>query len=111
MANTLTSLSPDLYQALDVVSRELVGLVPSVTLDSGVERAAVGQTVRSFVTPQSVATDTTPSNVVPDDGDQTIANKDVTISKVSRYSTHVLIVFANICAWSSLLYSSYFLDW
>ncbi len=81
MANTLTSLSPDLYQALDVVSRELVGLVPSVTLDSGVERAAVGQTVRSFVTPSSVATDTTPSNVVPDDGDQTIANQNITISK------------------------------
>jgi len=81
MANTLTSLSPDLYQALDVVSRELVGLVPSVTLDSGVERAAVGQTVRSFVTPQSTATDTTPSNVVPDDGDQNVDNEQIQITK------------------------------
>lgn len=81
MANTLTNLTPDLYQALDVVSRELTGFIPSVTLDSGVERAAVGQTVRSFVTPQSTASDIAPSNVVPDDGDQTIGNENITISK------------------------------
>jgi hypothetical protein len=81
MANTLTNLTPDLYQALDVVSRELVGFIPSVTLDSGVERAAVGQTVRSFVTPASTAADITPGVTVPDDGDQTIGNQNMTISK------------------------------
>jgi hypothetical protein len=81
MANTLTNLTPDLYQAMDVVSRELVGFIPSVTLDSGIERAAVGQTVRSFVTPASTASDISPAVTAPNDGDQVIGNQDMTISK------------------------------
>jgi len=81
MANTLTNLTPDLYQAMDVVSRELVGFIPSVTLDSGIERAAVGQTVRSFVTPTSTASDISPGVNAPDDGDQVIGNQNMTISK------------------------------
>jgi hypothetical protein len=81
MANTLTNLTPDLYQALDTVSRELVGFIPSVTLDTGVERAAVGQLVRSFVTPAVTASDLTPGVTAPNDGDQVIGNKTITISK------------------------------
>jgi hypothetical protein len=81
MANTLTDLTPDLYQAMDTVSRELVGFIPSVTLDSGIERAAVGQQVRSFVTPASTASDLTPGINAPDNGDQTIGNESMTITK------------------------------
>ena len=84
MANTLTDLTPDLYEAMDVVSRELVGFIPSVTLDSGIERAAVGQTVRSFVTPAVTAGDITPAVTPPDDGDQVIGNQNMTISKSRR---------------------------
>ena len=84
MSNTLTNLIPDLYTAVDVVSRELTGMIPSVTLDAGIERAAVGQKVRSHVAPQSVATDITPAVTPPDDGDQVIGNKDITISKARR---------------------------
>lgn len=81
MANTLTNLTPDLFESLDVVSRELVGLIPSVTLDASVARAAVGQTVRSPVAPASVAADITPGQLPPNTGDQTFTNKVITISK------------------------------
>lgn len=81
MANTLTSLAPDLYAALDTVSRELVGLIPSVSRDSGIERAAVGETVRSFVTPASTSANISPGQLPPNTGDQTIGNKIITISK------------------------------
>ncbi len=84
MANTITNLIPSLYQALDVVSRELVGFIPSVSLDSGVERAAVGQSVLSFVTPAATAGNITPGVTPPDDGDQTIGNVDVQITKARR---------------------------
>jgi len=81
MANTLTNLIPDLYEALDVVSRELVGFIPAVTRDSNVERAAVGQTVRSIVAPASTAADITPAVNAPDTGDQTIGNVELNITK------------------------------
>lgn len=81
MANTLTSLTPDLYQAMDTVSRELVGFIPSVTLDSGIERAAVGQQVRSFTTPAVTASDIAPGVNAPNDGDQDIGNKSMTITR------------------------------
>lgn len=81
MANTLTSLTPTLYEALDVVSRELVGLVPAVTIDAQASRAAVNQTVMSHVAPASSASDLTPAVTAPNDGDQVIGNVSLTISK------------------------------
>lgn len=83
-ANTLTSLIPSLYAALDVVSRELVGAIPCATLDASASRAAVGQTVLSFKTPTSTASDITPGVTPPNDGDQVIANVAVTITKSRR---------------------------
>ena len=42
-SNDLSGLVPDLYEGLDVVSRELVGMIPSVSRSATAERAAVGQ--------------------------------------------------------------------
>lgn len=81
MANTLTGLIPDLYESLDVVSRELAGFIPSVTLDATAERAALNEAIRIPITPASAAEDVVPSSLPPDDGDQIIGNTPFTIQK------------------------------
>jgi hypothetical protein len=81
MANTLNNLMPDLYKALDVVSRELTGFITAVTLDAQVSRAALNQTVRSPVTTQGTAEDIAPGQLPPDTGDQTIGNTPIVITK------------------------------
>lgn len=84
MANTLTGLVPSMYNALDVVSRELVGFIPAVTMDATYTRAAVGQQVTSPVAPVATATDITPAVTPPNDGDQTIGSTTMTITKARR---------------------------
>lgn len=79
--NTLTGLIPTLYQALDVVSRELVGYIPAVRMDAGPERAAKDQTVTAFRTPAATASDITPGTNPPDNGDQAVAPVNITITK------------------------------
>jgi len=86
MANTLNDLIPDLYAALDVVSRELVGLIPAVTTDASVNRAAVNQSVRVPITAANTAgTDITPAMSVPAAADQTIGNQEIKITKAKAY--------------------------
>jgi hypothetical protein len=86
MPNTLTNLIPDAYAALDVVSRELVGFIPSVTRDASADRIAVGQTLRSPLIPASSASDVTAAMSLPAAAYQTIANKSLTISKSRQVS-------------------------
>lgn len=85
MANTLTSLIPDAYAALDVVSRELVGFIPAVARNSTADRLALGETLRSVVAPANTAGgDITPAMALPSAAYQTIGNKSMTITK-SRF--------------------------
>lgn len=87
MANTLTNLIPDLYEGLDVVSREMVGMIPAVSRNSSIERAALDETVRVPITPSASTATSTPGVTAPDTGDQVMTNVSVTISK----SKHVPI--------------------
>lgn len=81
MANTLTSLIPTMYAALDVVSRELVGHIPAVTRNSSLERAALNQSVLVPLTNPGTEADNTPGLTAPDTGDQTVDNVEVKITK------------------------------
>lgn len=80
-ANTLTGLIPSLYQGLDVVSRELVGFIPSVSRAPGAERAAVGQSVVYAISPTANVVDVTPAMQVPTPAGQTIGNDSIVITK------------------------------
>ena len=84
--NTLTNLIPDAYAALDVVSRELTGFIPSVARDSRADMVAVGQTLRSIVAPvNSSGADITPAMAIPSALNQSIGNKSLTITKSRAY--------------------------
>jgi hypothetical protein len=85
MANTLTNLIPNVYAALDVVSRELVGALPGVSRDAKADRLATGQTLRSHITPAQTSSTYTPSMAVPSAVDRVIGNADLTLSK-NKYS-------------------------
>ena len=82
MPNTLSNLIPDTYAALDVVSRELVGFIPSISRDATTDRVALNQSVRAHQTrANSAGTDITPAMSIPAAADQTVDNVAVTITK------------------------------
>ena len=85
MSNTLTGLLPTVYEAIDVISRELTGMIPAVTRNSSAERAALNQTIMIPLAPQASLADNTPAVTAPNTGDQTVGNLTMTISKSKHY--------------------------
>ena len=79
--NTLTRLIPDLYAGIDVVSRELVGFIPSVTRNVSAERAAVGESIVFPISNTMSSGNITPSMTVPEPTDRTVGNDTIVISK------------------------------
>ena len=85
MANVLTDLAADIYRAADIVGRELVGVIPSVTINAGSEGAAFGDTVRAAYTRTPTLNDSyAPAMTIPEGDDQTVDNKTMTIDKVAN---------------------------
>lgn len=85
MANTLTGLIPNIYEALDVVSREQIGFIPAVSRNSSAARAAVGESILIPIAAQGTLGDNTPSVTAPNTGDSNIGNVSMTISKSKHY--------------------------
>jgi len=81
MPNTLTGLIPDIYEALDIVSRELVGMIPSVRISAKAEQAAVGQNIVVDVEPAGNVVDIAPAMTVPEPPGQVSQTAVITISK------------------------------
>lgn len=84
MANVLDNLAADIYKAADIVGREAVGFIPSVTINAGAQEAAQGDTIRSHVTrAATVNTSATPSMTIPEGDDQTVDNKTMTLDTIA----------------------------
>lgn len=81
MANTLTNLIPDAYAALDIVSRELSGFIPSVLRDSSADQISAGQTLRVPIVPTATVSTITPAMSYPTAVDQAITNATLTLTK------------------------------
>lgn len=79
--NTLTNLLPNLYADLDIVSRELTGLIPAVTIDASLARGKIGQSVYIPVAPVNSSSSITPAMIIPAEADQVIASVPVTLTK------------------------------
>jgi hypothetical protein len=88
-SSTLTNLLPDLYTAVDNVSRELTGFIPAAARDSNAERAAKNEDVRVPITTSESASDISPSNTPPSGGGNTVNNRTITISNFR----HVQVTF------------------
>lgn len=83
MANTLNNQIPYAMAALDIVSREMTGMIPSVTMDARASAAASGQTIYVPVVPESNAlADATPAMSIPAAADQTIDSVGIVIDKL-----------------------------
>ena len=78
---TLTSLIPTIYEAMDMVSRERVGLISAVSQDFSAEQAAVGQVIMSPVVGAMASENLTAGAYAADTPNQTIGNVQMTISK------------------------------
>jgi hypothetical protein len=79
--NTITGLVPEIYEALDIVSRELTGMIPSATMNASANTVQVGQAIRVDVEPAGNVSNITPAMVVPDPTGQTSGFTDIIITK------------------------------
>jgi hypothetical protein len=82
VANVLTNLAADIYTAADMVGRELVGFIPSITINGdAVLRAAKGDTIRSHVTRAvTVNSSFAPAMTIPEGTDQTVDSLTMTLN-------------------------------
>jgi hypothetical protein len=79
--NTLTGLIPTIYSALNIVSREMVGMVPAVFKDAKAIGASKDQTISVPIVPAMTSADITPAATGPDPSGVAVDKVDMTISK------------------------------
>jgi hypothetical protein len=83
-SNTLTGLLPIIYEAMDVIPRELVGALGAVTLDPSAEMAGLNQTIRSHIVPVATAVDIAPGVTNTNGAGATIGYADLVISNAKN---------------------------
>lgn len=81
MANVFTPLLPGMYQAMNVISREITGFTAAVARNASAARAAKDQPVTIPIAPPATLIDNTPGVNSPDTGDGTADTTTITITK------------------------------
>jgi hypothetical protein len=79
--NTLTGLIPDIYESLDIVSRELTGMIPSVQIAASSKTAAKGQNIVVDLEPEGNVADITPAMIAPEPTGQTSDTTNIVMTK------------------------------
>lgn len=88
MANTLTGLIQFVYDSVDIVSREIVGLVSAVYRNAKADEVAKDQNVSYDIVPAASAYDIAPSNALPALDSTTVGAGTMAITKVRGVKFH-----------------------
>lgn len=83
--DTVTNILSDIYEAMDIVSREPVGLMQSVTLSSQADRASLNQNIDVPIEPAISGVTVSPSMTIPDPAALTPTTATVTMSNSKSY--------------------------
>lgn len=88
MSNTLTGLTQFVYDTVDVVSRELCGMIPAVYKNSAAELVAKDQDVTYDIVPDATSYDISPAAALPALDSTTVSKGSMSISKVKGVKFH-----------------------
>jgi len=88
MANTLTGLIQYVYDSVDVVSRELTGMIPAVYKNAAAEQVAKDQNITYDVVPDASLYDIAPASAIPNLDATTVGAGTMAISKVKGVKFH-----------------------
>jgi len=88
MANTITNLLKDAFTALEIVSREMAGIIPAVTRDQKIEAAAKDVVIRNPVAPKATTFTITPSMTPIANTDLTFTNRTITLDTLKGAIFH-----------------------
>lgn len=80
----LDGLIPTLYESLDVVSRELIGVIPACELDARASQQAFNQPLASPVTGEVELEDFTPSSTAPNPTQSVVDNRQLIMNRMKR---------------------------
>ena len=84
-ALTLTSFAENIFRARDTVSRELLGFIPSVLINSDSDGVSINGTINSLTTASPTLNNSyAPAMTIPAADDQTVGNATMTIDQVAN---------------------------
>jgi hypothetical protein len=86
MANTLTAITPQMYSAVDIISRELVGLIPGVSINGDASRAALNDSVDIPYSNPKTTSDIAPAMATPEPDDTITPQRQLTITRAKSTS-------------------------